>query len=344
MGRETDKQHYMCFYGADWLGDEALALCSGESVGVWAGIMAYVGCRSPQRGRLVTRAGLPPKSSAEIAALIRRPVAEVDRALVELEREHVFSRDVDGVIYSRRVVRDAELSEIRKAAGEVGGKQKASKQPSKIEANAEQKAKQTSSKVASKPLVFGSGSGSGSDPDLSEGVQGEPESAPPASGADAESVAELWNQIARDSDDRLPSVQKLTEKRRTKIRARIAEAPERREVAWWRAYFDRIASTPFCCGESDRGWTASLDWAVSSEDVVAKVLEGTYRGRPSAAPVREHVADRAVREAREALAAEARAPPGETFAEIEDDDGPLFAQLRAPERADGYSARGGGSA
>lgn len=95
--------------------------------------------------------------------------------------------------------------------------------------------------------------------------------APPALSPD--DVAEIWNQVCGDV---LPRCQKLTDKRRKHIRRRIAESPERQSPDWWRSYFARIRASPFCCGQGNRGWRATLDWAVRSEDVVVSVLEGKY--------------------------------------------------------------------
>jgi len=84
-------------------------------------------------------------------------------------------------------------------------------------------------------------------------------------------VLELWNEVCGDT---LPKCQKLAPKRLDQVRARLREAG--RTAEWWRAYFARIADYRFCRGENDRGWKATLDWATKSEDVVTRVLEGTY--------------------------------------------------------------------
>ena len=89
-------------------------------------------------------------------------------------------------------------------------------------------------------------------------------------------VVNLWNEICAPP---LPKAQKLTPARRQKLLTRIAEDGER-GPDWWRQYFQRIRGTPFCCGENDRGWTADIDWAIRSEDVVTRVLEGAYESGP----------------------------------------------------------------
>lgn len=91
-----------------------------------------------------------------------------------------------------------------------------------------------------------------------------------------ERVAEIWNEVCGDI---LPRVTKLTPKRRQHVKARLA-ADRSRDESWWRGYFSRIRASPFCCGDNQRGWRADFEFAVRSEDVVAKVLEGKYDSRP----------------------------------------------------------------
>jgi hypothetical protein len=51
----------------------------------------------------------------EIAAITGRPVSETKLALDELERRGVFSRTGGGVIFSRRMVRAYQRSEVGRA-------------------------------------------------------------------------------------------------------------------------------------------------------------------------------------------------------------------------------------
>lgn len=85
-------------------------------------------------------------------------------------------------------------------------------------------------------------------------------------------VVAIWNETCSRV---LPKVEKLTEERRRKLKSRLA-ADGHRDEAWWRAYFGRIRASPFLRGENDRGWRADFDWAIRSETVVARVLEGRY--------------------------------------------------------------------
>ena len=60
----------------------------------------------------------------ELALQLARPVAEVKKAMGELEKHGVFSRTESGVIFSRRMVRDKAKEERDKANGKGGGNPK----------------------------------------------------------------------------------------------------------------------------------------------------------------------------------------------------------------------------
>src|SRR5262249_55501718 len=57
----------------------------------------------------------------ELAKLINVDLRVVKRALAELEKRGVFSRDAQKIIYSRRLVKAASLSETRQINGRKGG-------------------------------------------------------------------------------------------------------------------------------------------------------------------------------------------------------------------------------
>jgi hypothetical protein len=90
-------------------------------------------------------------------------------------------------------------------------------------------------------------------------------------------VLEAWNRVCA-FDAVLPRAIRLTDLRRRKIQARQAEDPGRRSADWWERYFALIRASPFCRGDGGRGWRADIDWAVRSEDVVTRVLEGSFSG------------------------------------------------------------------
>lgn len=109
---------WMKFYPLDWRGDPRLRMCSFAARGLWIDLMSYMHEGKPY-GHL-TIDGVAPDLSG-IAALTGRPVAETKKTLAELEARQVFSRTLEGTIYSRRMVRDAEKAARDKANGSGGG-------------------------------------------------------------------------------------------------------------------------------------------------------------------------------------------------------------------------------
>lgn len=49
-------------------------------------------------------------------------------------------------------------------------------------------------------------------------------------------------------------------------------------MAWWRAYFERVARSDFMAGANSRNWRADMDWLLVGNNM-AKVLEGKYDPR-----------------------------------------------------------------
>lgn len=112
---------WMKFYPVNWRADPRLRMCSLAARGLWIDLISYMHEGEPY-GHLTIDGAKPDIN--DIAALIGRPVAEVRRALDELESRQVFSRDEGGVIYSRRMVRDKARAEQDSKNGKGGGNPK----------------------------------------------------------------------------------------------------------------------------------------------------------------------------------------------------------------------------
>ena len=93
-----------------------------------------------------------------------------------------------------------------------------------------------------------------------------------------EALVELWNAAAPPE---CPRVQRLSAKRRTRARQRLAEEPD---PATWERAIGAMSSRPFLRGGGPRGWRADFDWLVQPDSLV-RVLEGAYADD---APEREH--------------------------------------------------------
>jgi hypothetical protein len=88
---------------------------------------------------------------------------------------------------------------------------------------------------------------------------------------------EVWN-----SHESLTQIKLATQGRRRKFTARLKEPAFGDN---WRQIVERIAGTPFLCGDNERGWKADVDWILGNSTNYAKVLEGKYESqRPAAIP------------------------------------------------------------
>jgi hypothetical protein len=160
-------QGWFHFYPSDFLGDAKLRICSLEAQGLW--IMLLCLMHDNERRGYLTLGGKP-MTVVEIARAVGRTTSECSPLLAELETAAVFSREADGTIYSRRMVRDTEVSKARSNAGKAGGERSSSKRQANAQANApillEQKSKQTTKQT----VVSGVGIGIGSVSESEEGA------------------------------------------------------------------------------------------------------------------------------------------------------------------------------
>lgn len=111
------------FYPGDWRRDLALQGCSLAARGLWIEMMGMMH-DGAEYGHLL--AGSRPITAERLAGMVGPQDGEdVPALLAELEEAGVFSRTDDGVIYSRRMVKDEDIREKRATAGKKGGKRTA---------------------------------------------------------------------------------------------------------------------------------------------------------------------------------------------------------------------------
>lgn len=113
-----DKLPAMPVYVGDWFKDTGLQMCSLAARGLWFELCLRM-WECEERGLLAT--GKEAWSDQKVAALIAGSEDETLACLDELLRAGVASRNKNGAIYSRRLVRDEKLRQIRKTAGSKGG-------------------------------------------------------------------------------------------------------------------------------------------------------------------------------------------------------------------------------
>lgn len=138
------------FYPGDWKRDAGVQALSYEERGIWFELMLMM-FESPERGKLIFRTGTPIPEDA-VARALGLDKQKVNQILSKLLEYGVASKDEEtGIIYCRRMVRDAELSQKRAEAGKMGGNPNLLNQNlSKTEAKRKQKPTPSSSSSISK--------------------------------------------------------------------------------------------------------------------------------------------------------------------------------------------------
>jgi hypothetical protein len=120
-----DKHPWTKWYWQDWLADTGLKASSLAAKGLWVEMLAIM-ARSEKRGYLLIN-GKQIKSKL-LAKLFGENEEEIKRLLNELEENGVYSIDSTGVIYCRRMAREAKISNIRSEVGKLGGRPKKQKE------------------------------------------------------------------------------------------------------------------------------------------------------------------------------------------------------------------------
>lgn len=128
IGRD---QPYIHFYVNDFLADEKLRECSAESIGVYIMLMCILH-KQVEYGTILLKQKDKQNCSTclnfalKLAKQLPFDVATIERALIELIEVGVLHLEGDKLI-QRRMVKDAQLSQKRAAAGKKGGEVRAQK-------------------------------------------------------------------------------------------------------------------------------------------------------------------------------------------------------------------------
>lgn len=114
----TKARPWLKFYTSDWRADPGLRMCSYAARGLWLDMLTLMHEAEPY-GHLMVGGKQP--TPAALACLLGGSPKEVGALLAMLEEQEVFSRTAEGIIFSRRMIRDAEQAERDKANGKGGG-------------------------------------------------------------------------------------------------------------------------------------------------------------------------------------------------------------------------------
>jgi hypothetical protein len=123
---------WMKFYPSDWQSDPALRMCSLAARGFWIECMVIMH-KSDDYGMLLINGKKP--SNSQLGILVGASENEVKELLLDLENSGVFSINRNGVIYSRRMVRDEIKSRKNRDNGKLGGNPSLSKQTIKTQSD-----------------------------------------------------------------------------------------------------------------------------------------------------------------------------------------------------------------
>ena len=123
LGSSTDGDCFMKrpsfqFYPSDWLRDTALRTCSVSARGLWIDMICYMHEGTPYGYLKVNDKVILPSN---LAAMCGATLENVEGWLKELETAGVFKRDENGVIHSKRMIRDEEIRNSRASGGKLGG-------------------------------------------------------------------------------------------------------------------------------------------------------------------------------------------------------------------------------
>ena len=106
------------FYPSDWLSDPKLRTCPLEARSLWMDMICVMHEADPY-GHLVING--QPVEPRELASLAGIPLKLCNQLVAKLASSGVLSRNENGAIFSRRMVRDYEKALKKQELGKLGG-------------------------------------------------------------------------------------------------------------------------------------------------------------------------------------------------------------------------------
>jgi hypothetical protein len=140
------------FYPGDWMKDPELRSISVAARGLWIDMLCLM-FESRERGFLLINGKAP--SEVQLARMVGCTGEELSHCLSELKDAGVLSLNGTHVMFSRRMVRDAEISNKRAKCGKLGGNPNLLNQnSSKTEANGNQSSNQNPTPSSSSSITI----------------------------------------------------------------------------------------------------------------------------------------------------------------------------------------------
>lgn len=112
------KMEWMKFWPKHWRNDIELRSCSLAARGLWIEMIAIMHQAEPYGHLLIAGRSV---TEAQLAGLVGASTEEIGALLMELQAVGVFSRTRTGVIYSRKMTRDAKAARNARENGKKGG-------------------------------------------------------------------------------------------------------------------------------------------------------------------------------------------------------------------------------
>jgi len=243
------EQPYIPLYVMDFLTDEKLRECSAESVGVYIMLMCVMH-KQDEYGTIMLREkdrqgeDIIRDFSIKLAKHLPFGVEVIGNALKELLDEDVIQMDGNRIL-QRRMVRDADVSEKRSAAGKKGSYS-------------------TNNKLAAAKSSANPSTNDVAKPEEAPGA----ESGQCAPRGTYEEIAKLYNDICVS----FPRLRSLSDARKKAIKARLTNGYT---VDSFKELFQKAEASSFLKGKNDRNWQATFDWLIKDSNM-AKVIDGNY--------------------------------------------------------------------
>lgn len=115
------------FYPRDWRNDPALQMVSLAAKGLWIEMICIMHEADPYGHLKIGEKIIFPQ---HLSHIVRSDLTTVNELLGELESFAIFSRNDEGCIYSKRMIRDEKIRNDRAAFGVLGGNPKLLRNPS----------------------------------------------------------------------------------------------------------------------------------------------------------------------------------------------------------------------
>lgn len=248
-GRE-DRNPWTKWFWQDWESDIGLQLCSLAAQGLWMHMLSVM-ARSKNKGYLLD--GEKQMESKMLAKKARSTTEETIRFLEELENHNVYSITSDGIIYNRRMVREASLSKIRSDVGKLGGRPKKQKE-SKKKAKVKQDVKALSASASASASLNKNPNNKNH-----KGVKR----------LNKKHFIDKWNEFA--AARKLAEIQSIADQREKHLKARISSE----DFFSFDELLKAIEEQPWLLGKNEKGWRVSFDWIINASNYT-KIMEKNY--------------------------------------------------------------------